>query len=523
MMLSDDFPAIVRVYRAWGRRGAAALALLQVALAAGACGRDTPFGDARARASTAHLPGAPPRAAASPSAQAPPDAKAANAKIAYLHYDITIDPQRDILSATVCPRGFALQQLTAPIDEAAPLIAHPHTDSVPLTSANGILPVGKLAATACVHYQVNLKSALALDSSDARRIDDDLLLSPDLWLWAPKPYPVGLKVSAQFHMPAGWRAAVPWPRLDKQRFRIPQSAFVWRTQAAFGTLPARVMHTGRGEVTSYVLGKGWGRRHQAVLDWVQRSAEAVTSLFGRFPTSRVQALLVTTPARSKPFGMAMHGGGNSAFMLLPQDINLRDVDSQWTVVHELLHFSLPPIVNADAWLHEGITTYLTTKARARAGIIDESFAWWELLDGFERGRHNGTGLSLREESAKMQETHAYWRVYWAGAALALAMDMKLTARGSSLEKTLLDMADKNLDYARRFNGPEVIQLLDQTCGSSIPSDASQQYLNSSEFPDTDTLAKQLGVRIKSKHHTSFNNAAPKAKLRHKLMRPASAP
>ena len=41
-------------------------------------------------------------------------------------------------------------------------------------------------------------------------------------------------------------------------------------------------------------------------------------------------------------------------------------------------------------------------ARARAGIIDASFAWWELLDGFERGRSRGSGRTLREESAAMK-------------------------------------------------------------------------------------------------------------------------
>ena len=36
-------------------------------------------------------------------------------------------------------------------------------------------------------------------------------------------------------------------------------------------------------------------------------------------------------------------------------------------------------------------------------------------------RHRGaTGRTLRAESADMSTTHAYWRVYWGGAAFAFA-------------------------------------------------------------------------------------------------------
>ena len=219
--------------------------------------------------------------------------------------------------------------------------------------------------------------------------------------------------------------------------------------------------------------------------------------------------------------MAMHGGGMSTFLLIPQNIDTKDMKASWTVVHELLHFSLPPIVNRDAWLHEGITTYLTTKARARAGLISESFAWWELLDGFERGRNNGTGLPLRQESAKMRENHSYWRVYWAGAAMALSMDMSLTETGSSLEKTLLDMAAGNVDMSHRWQGHEVLQLLDRACGSTIPSDASTPHLDTAAFPNTAELARQLGVRIDGEHKAAFDDAAPKAKLRRQLIRAAA--
>jgi hypothetical protein len=45
----------------------------------------------------------------------------------------------------------------------------------------------------------------------------------------------------------------------------------------------------------------------------------------------------------------------------PSDAALAD---DWTAVHELLHFSHPPMATSEAWFYEGVVTYLTPVARA---------------------------------------------------------------------------------------------------------------------------------------------------------------
>ncbi len=505
-------PSAAQQSRDLGQRGWATCLALLLASGAG-CKRDNTLSDTQLRAATAGPENTSP-AASQANAVAP-----ANTSSGSLHYRVQLDPRAGLIGVELCPSKAVLTRLVAPIDEARPLLQNITVADRKLSLADKGVSLGVMPAGACVKYQVNLTKAFGDRGLDARRSDDDLLLSPDLWMWTPEPRPKEVSITVEFNLPPGWTVALPWPQIDKYHYRIPESAFVWRTQGAFGTLAKHTLKTGGAEISAYVLGSGWGARNDEVIDWVQTSADAVSTLFGRFPCERAQALLVTTPATGNPFGMAMHGGGMSTFVLIPEDIDFRDQDGRWTVVHELLHFSLPPIINRDAWLHEGITTYLTTKARARAGLISETFAWWELLDGFERGRNTGSGLTLREESAKMRENHAYWRVYWSGAAMALSMDMKLTEQGSSLEKTLLDLAASNVDHSRRWDGPQVLELLDRSCGSSIPSNASTPHLDSAQFPNTETLAKQLGIAISGKHQTRFDDSAPKANLRRTMMQP----
>jgi predicted metalloprotease with PDZ domain len=164
-----------------------------------------------------------------------------------------------------------------------------------------------------------------------------------------------------------------------------------------------------------------------------------------------------------------------------------------TALHELLHLGIPHIDLEHAWLFEGIVEYETRRARARAGTLAPERAWWELADGFERGRRAGTGRTLAEESAAMHRTRAYWRVYWAGAAIALETDVELRKCGTSLQAALARLAREHA-VAVGLSLADVIAALDRGCLSAPLAKIAARELARSEFPEIAPLLAWLGVR-----------------------------
>ncbi len=269
-----------------------------------------------------------------------------------------------------------------------------------------------------------------------RRAGSDALVSPDVWLWVPSPRPVGVAMQLDFTLPDGLVALLPW------QATLPETAFAWKSAGAFGHAPPTPLLVPGGELSVAALGDGFGPHASAVRAWLAQGARAASLLFGHFPVPR--ALVIAVPGdRSGPgFGMALRGGGPAVVIFLGRHPSGASLANDWTATHEFLHLGVPRLPPEDAWLFEGLASYYTEVVRARAGIISPAQAYQHLLEGFERGRSNGSSLSLREESRQMHERHSYYRVYWAGAALAFLTDVEARrASGPTLDGALRSFAE----------------------------------------------------------------------------------
>jgi len=435
-----------------------------------------------------------------------------------VRYRFALDASARRLSANVCFDGTVPERLSAPMSKAIPFLASVRYRDRALVVEDGVVALSALRPGDCLDYTVDV-AALLRDGGawdGVGRVGDDVLLSPDWWLWAPEPRPAGQPITARFDGPM--KPAVPWPRgQGSYPFTIPASTFGWKAQGAFGHFQERRLTLGDAQLEIAELGEGFGEREAAVHAWLDRSAEAVAGLLGRFPVPRAQVLLVADPDRDRTFGYALRGGGPSTALLLPDRPSQASLDDDWTAVHELLHFSLPPLPTADAWLYEGLVTYLTAVARARAGIIAEEEGWWELLDGFERGRRVGTGVSLRKESEQMHDNHTYWRVYWSGAALMLQIDVELREHGTTLADVVSRLSADRPGDDHDWDAAEVVEHLNELCGSEIPARIVARHLDAEAFPDTRALRAQLGVHLAGET-VRYDDRAPKAAIRRAIMR-----
>jgi hypothetical protein len=484
-------------------------ALVLGALLGSAC---RPDAGERVATSTAPPLAARPLPSAAPSARAPADSPG-------IYYTFRAAEDLATMHVDVCFEGPRPERLEPPMAGARAYLERMTAKGHEVPCGDDGVRLDELGD--CVGYDVDTAAVIRDGSSHdgTALVGDDALLSPDFWVWCPTPRSVDLPLYARFVGPV--EAAVPWPREAHGEYthRIPESLFAWKSQAAVGTLGHTPVDVGGAVIDAVILGEGFGERREAVLGWLERSARAGGALLGRFPVARSQVLLVPDGDRRESFGYAMRGGGPSATVLLASRPTDEALAADWTAVHELLHFALPSMPTSEAWFYEGIVTYLTALARARAGMTSERYGWWELLDGFERGTAAGTGRTLREESRDMDETRAYWRVYWAGAAVALMIDVDLRRRGKSLPALVSELAATNLDAARSFTGEEIYARIDELAGGGSARAAAARWLDGAAFPDTTELRARLGVTLAKRHDALIDPRAPDAAITRAIMVP----
>ena len=238
-----------------------------------------------------------------------------------------------------------------------------------------------------------------------------------------------------------------------------------------------------------------------------------------------RALVIAVPAdRAGPgFGMALRGGGPAVVIFLDRHVTRESLANDWTATHELLHLGVPRLPPEDAWLFEGLASYYTEVVRARAGIISPARAYQHLLEGFERGRSNESSLSLRDESSQMHERRSFYRVYWAGAALAFLTDVEARrTSGPTLDSALQAFAACCAASEEDWNAERVLAHLDRSLGAPHFTEQARRWLDRREFPALDGVLRSLGVAPGPRGEAIFG-PAPNAAIRDAIMAPAPLP
>lgn len=418
-------------------------------------------------------------------------------------FSVRVDPGLTRIDVELCSSGFRIERLNAPSPGAerwlsGGAISTPQGD-YPCSGEGVDLPASRPGD--CLHYAVDLPEKSA-DPTNLRRVGADALLSPDLWLWIPSPRPLGVRARLQFTLPEGLVALLPF------QDTVPESAFAWKAAGAFGHRPPKPLLVSGAELSVATLGEGFGGRADAVHAWLAEGARTSSSLFGQFPVPRALVIAVPGDRQGPGFGMALRGGGPAVVIFLDRRAKASSLSSDWTATHEFLHLGVPRLPLEDAWLFEGLATYYTEVVRARAGVISPKQAYQHLLDGFERGKSNGGELSLRDESTRMHERRSFYRVYWAGAALAFLTDVEARrAAGPTLDSALRAFAECCAASQEEWTAERVLTHLDRTLGAPRFTEHARRWLDSNEFPELDATLRALGVARGSRGEAIFGRTA----------------
>jgi hypothetical protein len=257
--------------------------------------------------------------------------------------------------------------------------------------------------------------------------------------------------------------------------------------------------------------------------WLRTAARTVAGLLGRFPVPQVRVTVKPSGPRGEAvlFGQALRGREETLELFLCASATDDDLPGEWVAIHEMIHLVFPRIEREDAWINEGFVTYYQEVLRTRAGHQSEAEGWAKLADGFARGAPRGTDRTLEDESRAMGRTHAYWRVYWGGAAMAL--DLDLTIRRRTGGRRSLD--DLVRFWWRRFGsrlsatrGRELLDAADAWLGQPLCRPLAETHLQRVAFADVDELFARIGIAVDGGRVT-YLAAGPQIAERTRILRP----
>lgn len=374
-----------------------------------------------------------------------------------------------------------------------------------------------VGSSECVRWVTSFDRALRRTRS-VRAAGGDLLTTHDTWLWRPAALPSHASATVRFSLPAGVQVVTPWPEAADGAYVLERSAFTLAGDVAFGRFDVERLEVAGGRLRLARLEGRLGVGDTELRRWVRSSAEAVSSLYGRFPADRTTVIVMPVGRGPEPiaFGRVRRGGGPSVTLLVRANADLDGLLRDWVAVHELAHLLVPLVERPDAWISEGIATYFQEILRARVGLQSPTEAWHRLDRGFSRRRGAGTGRTLADEADAMMHTGAHDRVYWDGAAFAMELDVRLRrlsggrdSLGSALE-SLRGVSDRD---GAPWRGETVLRMLDRATGYNLFGSLGARYAYGREPVDVDPVFGAIGLVRGPDGQLAPDGSATAARLR----------
>jgi hypothetical protein len=423
-----------------------------------------------------------------------------------LRYRAELAPDLGSMTVELCFRGAMFGGLIPGRPEAAARLtwlrwrSQPAGASAPVA---GRIPIGPARREGCLSYGVELSEGGGL-SAIVTRVDDQLVASPNAWLWRPALRPLKLSATLTLKLPAGIRASLPFRRASGgpplpartgtsiDEYELPDSVFAFDSHAAFGRFDEIEVEAAGVRAHAALLGPVRGLDRAAAERWLRDAVRIASGSDGRFPAGALHVLVI--PGGSEPFGSVARGGGASVLLFVPTSFDRDKLARNWVLPHELSHLLLPFVKHEDAWLAEGLATYYQEVLRARAGVIGEDEALANIARALRSAQHEGTGRTLCDESRHMHQSHAYRAVYWGGAGALLLADLALRERsaGALSLDDLLKQIREEARMAPAYSARELLARMDELSHSALFR-ALGERCEASAFPDFEPGLRALGV------------------------------
>jgi len=284
-------------------------------------------------------------------------------------------------------------------------------------------------------------------------------------------------------------------------------------QVARAVDPPTKLKEGGAEIAVSFESDSFDVPQEALLNWVRQAARAVTAYYGRFPVARARVRIFAGNGQGVSHGTSDGDDGVWCRITVGRGTSVADLDSDWMLTHEMVHFAFPSVPRRHHWMEEGTATYVEPIARVQIGNLTAAQVWGDLLRDMRQG--------LPEEGDRgLDNTHTWGRTYWGGALFCLLADIgirKNTANAKGLEDALraINRAGGTIDADWPLERAFAIgdKAADGKTLMELYGKMGEQPMNV-DLPD---LWKQLGVG-RQDGSVVFDSRAPLAAVRDAIMR-----
>lgn len=249
-----------------------------------------------------------------------------------------------------------------------------------------------------------------------------------------------------------------------------------------------------------------------LISWVEQCARAVSGYYGRFPVPNARIRLASSPRGGVSNGRSAGWRGPNCRVSVNAHATPAELNRDWVLTHEMVHFGFPSVPERHHWIEEGIATYVEPIARARAGTWAVERVWGDMIRDLPQG--------LPEPGDRgLDNTHTWGRTYWGGALFCLMADVgirKRTANAKGLEDALraIDRAGGTIDVDWPLE--RALEIGDKATGGGTLSELYSRMATAPVQVDLPDLWKQLGIARRGEV-VVFDDRAPLAALRRAIV------
>lgn len=274
----------------------------------------------------------------------------------------------------------------------------------------------------------------------------------------------------------------------------------------------RPIAVGSTSIDVQFLAGGFDLTQDEIRAWVASCAQAVAGYLGAFPVRQAR---VEIHASSRPRGIrgrSWGDGGARCRIDVGLHSSREDLNRDWVLTHEMLHFAFPSVPRRNSWIEEGISTYVEPIARAKAGLIPVELVWAEMIRDMPQGLPT-------EGDQGLDNTHTWGRTYWGGAIFCLLADIRVrqaTNNRKGLPDALraINLAGGNITV--EWPLAKALEVADRALGVLVLSDLHSAMGPISHPVNLGKLLAKLGVASNGSKVT-FDNSAKMAATRRAIL------
>ena len=281
--------------------------------------------------------------------------------------------------------------------------------------------------------------------------------------------------------------------------------------AALRGRPDLQLAVGGGDIFVVFADGAPGLNRDRVASWIQRSAVAVSTYFGRFPVARVGLLVIA--GEGERVGPATTFGYESSAMRVHVGTEASEAmfQNDWVLVHEMVHLALPNVPRRSEWLLEGNATYVEPIARAQAGQLAPQAVWRWAVEDMSKGQPGPDDQGL-------DHTHTWGRTYWGGAMFWLLAEIAIYEKSAGryrLQDALRAINRASGGNTAMWEVERVLAAGDAAVRLDVLASAYGAMKDRPVHVDLDDALKRLGVS-EVDGEIRFDDSAPLAALRRSI-------